>query len=177
MSCILFIFGAIAVVTQNCFGSNESFLGNGNSVEFYKLFQLLSNGVCLSNASLFKYKYLPKVEIIRVKRSDMNNSTVDLAYRRASQEEINVKNTLNGTGDYHFVEHSILIELFKESWPVQTWYRYGLFTDDYLDILNEHWLQFPPPSKDVHYALGGFYILFVTAGVLGNILVLFMYIR
>lgn len=64
---------------------------------------------------------------------------------------------------------------FKRQWPVDRWREYGLFTDDYLNLINEHWLQFPPPSETLQKILGGLYLLFSTIGCWGNVIVLFMY--
>lgn len=66
---------------------------------------------------------------------------------------------------------------FKRQWPVKRWREYGLFTDDYLNLINEHWLQFPPPSETLQKALGGLYLLFSTVGCWGNVIVLFMYFK
>lgn len=74
-------------------------------------------------------------------------------------------------------KHRILVNNFKKTWPVQLWRKYGIFTDDYIELLNDHWLQFSPPPEALHHALGGFYIIFATVGLCGNMLVVFMYIR
>lgn len=70
-----------------------------------------------------------------------------------------------------------LFEQFERQWPVQRWRDIGLFTDDYLNIINEHWLRFPPPSETLQKMLGGFYLLFSTLGCWGNVIVLFMYCK
>lgn len=74
-------------------------------------------------------------------------------------------------------EDLFLIEKFKERWPVGLWRKYGLFTDTYLLSINPHWLQFPPPDPRVQYALGSLYLIMLSIGCFGNILVLFMYFR
>lgn len=76
-----------------------------------------------------------------------------------------------------YVTRDILIEKFKERWPIDKWRRYGLFTDDYLMMINPHWLQFPPPYPVIHYIFGSFYMVMLCIGCFGNILVLFMYCR
>lgn len=70
-----------------------------------------------------------------------------------------------------------LLETFKRQWPLQRWREYGLFTDDYVNLINEHWLRFPPPSPAVQRAIGSVYLLFSTIGCWGNLTVLFMYFR
>lgn len=70
-----------------------------------------------------------------------------------------------------------MLTTFKSQWPVERWLQYGLFTDDYLNLINDHWLQFPPPSETLQKTLGGFYLLFATVGCWGNIIVLFMYFK
>lgn len=76
-----------------------------------------------------------------------------------------------------YITRDILIEKFKEQWPVGMWRRYGLFEDDYLLMINPHWLQYPPPHPVIHYTLGSFYMVMLCIGCFGNILVLFMYCR
>lgn len=66
---------------------------------------------------------------------------------------------------------------FKSQWPVARWHEYGFFADDYLNLINEHWLQFPPPSETLQKVLGGLYLLFSTVGCWGNVIVLFMYFK
>lgn len=89
-------------------------------------------------------------------------------------ETMNANNTANtSTAD----DHAKLIAEFKRLWPVDRWRKYGLFYDDYLYLINEHWLRYPPPSETLQQGLGGTYILFTTSGCWGNIIVLFMYLR
>lgn len=70
-----------------------------------------------------------------------------------------------------------LVAKFKQQWPVKLWRRYGLYSDDYLTLINSHWLRFPPPDPAINYALGGLYIAMMLVGTSGNALVLFMYFR
>lgn len=70
-----------------------------------------------------------------------------------------------------------LIEAFKQLWPVDRWRQCGYFTEDYLELINEHWLQFSPPPELVQKVLGVVYLLFSTGGCLGNLMVLLMYIK
>lgn len=72
---------------------------------------------------------------------------------------------------------SAIISKFKRQWPVQLWRDYGLFADDYLLIINSHWLGFPPPAPGAQYALGALYIVMMVVGCIGNALVLLMYFR
>lgn len=74
-------------------------------------------------------------------------------------------------------EESLLVRRFKQRWPLDLWRRYGLFTDDYVEYINPHWLRFPPPDPAVYYSLGVLYILMTICGCLGNFIVVFMYIR
>ncbi|XP_028030977.1 opsin, ultraviolet-sensitive-like [Bombyx mandarina] len=73
--------------------------------------------------------------------------------------------------------NEVLIKKFKELWPVNLWRRFGLFTDDYLHLVNPYWLSFAPPHPLLHYGLGAFYIMMTTVGSTGNALVMFMYFR
>ncbi|CAK1545841.1 unnamed protein product [Leptosia nina] len=80
---------------------------------------------------------------------------------------------LNGTS----LNHKRLLDTFKTRWPVEEWREFRYFTDDYLDLINEHWLQFSPPSEVMQKSLGAIYVLFSTVGCWGNVIVLFMYLR
>lgn len=73
--------------------------------------------------------------------------------------------------------HRALVEKFKSLWPVKDWEEHGLFTESYLDLMNEHWLKFPPPSPQVQITLGLTYMVLNGVGGLGNLLVIFMYYR
>lgn len=76
------------------------------------------------------------------------------------------------------VEHSLsLVARFKQQWPVRLWRERGWYTDDYLVLINSHWLRFPPPDPKVNYALGSLYIVMMVVGSSGNALVLLMYLR
>lgn len=79
--------------------------------------------------------------------------------------------------DISSIKKRDLIRRFKEMWPVAHWCDLGFFTDDYLLLINEHWMQFPPPNEIVQKFLGSIYIIFATAGCWGNVIVLFMYFR
>lgn len=70
-----------------------------------------------------------------------------------------------------------MIEVFKQLWPISAWRRYGLFTDDYLRMVNPHWLRFPPPYPITQYTLGAVYIVITSIGSFGNVLVMIMYFR
>ncbi|GBP59478.1 hypothetical protein EVAR_35427_1 [Eumeta japonica] len=74
-------------------------------------------------------------------------------------------------------EDANLLERFKSMWPVQSWSRYGLFSEDYLLMVNRHWLQFPPPPRWVSYTMGAVYVGFTVVGCSGNAVVLLMYFR
>nr|BAQ54908.1 opsin, rhodopsin-7 like [Ischnura asiatica] len=68
-------------------------------------------------------------------------------------------------------------ELFKSRWPTQLWKDHGTYTDEYLLLINPHWLQFPPPSQISYYVLAVLYTILMTLGVSGNCLVIFMFCR
>lgn len=73
-------------------------------------------------------------------------------------------------------DNSSLVKSFKQRWPVVNW-RKWLFTDDYLLLINQHWLQYPPPDPLNQYALGALYVVVMTVGCTGNAVVLLMYIK
>ncbi|XP_041971318.1 opsin, ultraviolet-sensitive-like isoform X1 [Aricia agestis] len=66
---------------------------------------------------------------------------------------------------------------FKRKWPVYLWKHYGMFSEDYLLSINEHWLGWPPPAPALHYSLAGVYIALAVVGCTGNVVVILMYIR
>uniref|UniRef100_A0A8D8SKY0 Opsin, ultraviolet-sensitive n=1 Tax=Cacopsylla melanoneura TaxID=428564 RepID=A0A8D8SKY0_9HEMI len=70
-----------------------------------------------------------------------------------------------------------LLETFRRMYPVETWKEKGWFTDDYLSLINRHWLQFEPPSSSSHYILASCYFLIMVIGCSGNVLVIVMYLR
>ncbi|CAK1545840.1 unnamed protein product [Leptosia nina] len=62
---------------------------------------------------------------------------------------------------------SDVLVTFKKKWPIFMWRKY-LFKDDYLLLINPHWLKFNPPEPAMHYLLGG---LCRSLRTPGNILV------
>ncbi|XP_035438926.2 opsin Rh3 isoform X1 [Spodoptera frugiperda] len=84
-----------------------------------------------------------------------------------------VKTTASSVSD----NKADLLKKFVKRWPVQRWHAFGLFTDDYLQQINSHWLQFPPPDTRIQYTFGITYIFLAGTGAFGNILVLLMYVR
>lgn len=68
-------------------------------------------------------------------------------------------------------------ERFKSVYPVEEWKSLGFFTEDFLYDINEHWLQFDPPTKTSHYTLAAMYAIIMTIGVVGNCLVIFMFLK
>lgn len=105
--------------------------------------------------------------------------TRKLNVKTVNSSEAELKSHMQNLDVYSatYVTRDILIEKFKEQWPIEKWHRYGLFHDDYLVMINPHWLQYPPPSALINYTLGSFYMVMLCIGCFGNILVLFMYCR
>ncbi|XP_041971319.1 opsin Rh3-like isoform X2 [Aricia agestis] len=83
----------------------------------------------------------------------------------------------NETIDTNKTRKEELVERFRRLWHIDAWQELGYFSDDYLYLINEHWLQFPPPSEKYQRFLGGIYIFFSTVGCWGNVIVLMMYLR
>lgn len=115
-----------------------------------------------------------QMQLDRKKRS-ANQSDVEMAYRIA--DSLESRNLTDSANTSTVNKHALLLANFKRMWPVSRWKEYGLFSDDYLDMINEHWLQFPPPSESLQKMLGGLYFIFSTIGCWGNIIVLVMYFR
>nr|BAQ54849.1 opsin, rhodopsin-7 like [Anax parthenope] len=66
---------------------------------------------------------------------------------------------------------------FESRWPTSLWRNHGLYTDDYILLINPHWLGFPPPRPISHYILAVLYAIVMIIGVSGNFLVIFMFCR
>lgn len=75
------------------------------------------------------------------------------------------------------VNSSDVYTVFRSRYPVEQWKSLGYFTEDYLKLINKHWLQFHPPHHRSHYILAVLYTVIMTVGVTGNCLVIFMFIR
>ncbi|KAJ9583110.1 hypothetical protein L9F63_022553, partial [Diploptera punctata] len=72
---------------------------------------------------------------------------------------------------------SDMIENFKRMYPVALWESEGLFTEQFLLSINPHWLQFSPPPTVNHYILAALYCVILVVGIIGNALVIFMFVR
>lgn len=143
------------------------------STREYQIQNLIRNENNVKN--VFKlWKCEGSIVLGREKRSTNTTAVVETVYRIANSVEPNLTNSANSSTEN---KHALLIASFKRIWPVSEWEEYGFFTEDYLDLINEHWLRFPPPSETFQKSLGGFYVLFTTVGCWGNIIVLLMYLR
>lgn len=126
---------------------------------------------------LWNYESRTKVQQMQLDRKKRftNQSGVETAYRVA--DSLESRNLTDSANTSTVNKHALLLANFKRVWPVALWKQYGFFSEDYLDLINEHWLQFPPPSESLQKFLGGFYVLFTTIGCWGNIIVLLMYLK
>ncbi|KAM3967348.1 opsin Rh3 [Aphomia sociella] len=97
--------------------------------------------------------------------------------KRLRKKKLKKSKKLLSGNDSNIDNRTLLVANFKRAWPVGKWREYGYFSDDFLDLINEHWLHFPPPPETLQRILGGFYLVFSTAGCWGNVVVLFMYIK
>lgn len=107
----------------------------------------------------------------RDKRNPIDNAFVNIE-KQSFNSEVGTASTENISSAASFS----LLGRFKKQWPMHLWRRF-LFTDDYLILINPHWLKFPPPSDVLNYSLGGLYILMFLIGTSGNGLVLILYFR
>nr|BAQ54697.1 opsin, rhodopsin-7 like [Sympetrum frequens] len=89
------------------------------------------------------------------------------------------KTSLDGSngGDPMGDDLRMLRERFQSLWPTDWWKSHGLYNDDYLLLINSHWLGFPPPRPSSHYILAVLYTVVMVVGVSGNLLVIFMFCR
>ncbi|KAJ0178751.1 hypothetical protein K1T71_005526 [Dendrolimus kikuchii] len=128
--------------------------------------------ITYNNSWKCKLSILDKKQLERNKRS-VNEGNPEVIYRVARSNETQIQSANMSNVN----EHTLLLEKFKRLWPVWRWKQHGFFSDEYLDLINEHWLQFPPPSETLQKTLGSLYLLFSTVGCWGNVIVLIMYLR
>ncbi|CAG7721491.1 unnamed protein product [Allacma fusca] len=67
--------------------------------------------------------------------------------------------------------------LLMEKYPIQQWKSFGLFDETYLAKINTFWLHFEPASTQSHLIMGVLYIVIMTVGCSGNLLVIVMFMR
>lgn len=69
------------------------------------------------------------------------------------------------------------IDKFKLSWPIKQWIELGYFSEEYIKDINVHWLRYPPPDDSSFYVIGTLYTIIMSIGILGNILVMYLFVR
>ncbi|XP_072940174.1 opsin, ultraviolet-sensitive-like isoform X2 [Epargyreus clarus] len=135
-----------------------------------------TNGVALNQLNmLWSDHSAPALRLKREEKRVIEStaiSSVELEMQSTEPTNITDSNDNNVTR-----KHAFLVERFKQMWPVARWREIGFFSDDYLHLINEHWLQFPPPNANVQKVLGGIYVFFSTLGCWGNVIVLLMYCK
>lgn len=72
---------------------------------------------------------------------------------------------------------TVLVENFRNNWPIQDWIETGYFSEEYINDINIHWLQYPAPKAVNYYILGTLYFIIMVIGVFGNILVIYLFFR
>ncbi|XP_022205432.2 opsin, ultraviolet-sensitive [Nilaparvata lugens] len=109
------------------------------------------------------------------------NGTVSRTYHRNlgfdGKTGSDGESEISDSGDGNATKLEQTMERFKQLYPVESWKSEGFFTDEYLYMINPHWLQFDPPSHTAHYILAAAYFIVMTIGVTGNFLVIFMFLR
>lgn len=114
--------------------------------------------------------FLIKVEVL-------TSDSVILNQERQDKEISKVEHTHNDKVKDNLLNKTEVINRFIELYPIESWTRHGFFSEDFLTMMNLHWLTFPPPDKVNHYVLAGLYIVIMLMGLSGNALVIFMYLR
>ncbi|XP_026755440.3 opsin Rh3-like [Galleria mellonella] len=137
-----------------------------------KLWKMNFDNLKLFNMLLSRENYL---STHRLKRESKRNSNPN--HQIVILEEIKNVTDPGISNNSNIDKHALVVANFERVWPVGKWREYGYFTDDFLDLINEHWLHFPPPSQTLQKILGGFYLIFSTVGCWGNVIVLFMYLK
>lgn len=75
------------------------------------------------------------------------------------------------------VNITLLLEIFKENYPVEYWKNCCFFDERNLEDINVHWLKFKPPNREYFYGLVVLYFIIMIVGVTGNLTVIVMYFR
>lgn len=70
-----------------------------------------------------------------------------------------------------------LIRDLKKNWPIQEWIDDGYFTEEYIKDINVHWLKYPSPEPINFYIFGAIYLFITIIGLVGNVLVIYLFIR
>lgn len=70
-----------------------------------------------------------------------------------------------------------LIQNFKHNWPIEEWIEHGFFSEEYIKDINVHWLKYPSPEPIHFYIFGAIYLFIAIVGIVGNILVIYLFIR
>ncbi|KAJ2951917.1 hypothetical protein O0L34_g4170 [Tuta absoluta] len=129
----------------------------------------------------FIWKRLDNLKQWKRRRRFIANSVKSFRKLRSKRRAINAvdsRSLVYRSASYRGKESSEeLMARFKERWPVAQWRSFGFFSDEYLLMINQHWLSFPPPDPRHQYALGGLYVAMMVVGCTGNALVLLMYLR
>nr|BAQ54766.1 opsin, rhodopsin-7 like [Macromia amphigena] len=108
------------------------------------------------------------------RRGDFNSTTfIPQESDRSNKTSLDSSNGGDPMGE----EYRMLRERFQSLWPTGLWKSHGLYSDDYLFLINPHWLGFPPPRPSSHYILAVLYTVVMVVGVSGNFLVIFMFCR
>lgn len=163
-NCFVISLFIVFIISYSDFTFQLKMKNIGNKINKYSFNQLQKR----------KARTILEMQLDRKSRS-VNETDAEIAYKVAS--ELESKNLTNSANTSAVSKHALLLTNFKRMWPVSQWKKWGFFSDDYLELINDHWLQFPPPSEFTQKALGGFYVLFSTVGCWGNIIVLLMYLR
>ncbi|VVD02888.1 unnamed protein product [Leptidea sinapis] len=104
-----------------------------------------------------------------------NAKKLGIVFRRQKRNASDIEFNKSDVVEVNLTKQMRLIEIFKKRWPVMKWKYYGYYSDEFLEMINEHWLGFPPPDATVQRIMASFYIVFGTLGCWGNAVVLFMY--
>lgn len=144
------------------------------------IYSILCNGNFMKQLSRIEVKTISDENSSKTMLRDNENSPYRMKRDANTSVEHRIAEEFKNVTNNETLEERKKLELFaefKRLWPVERWREYGFFSDDYLELINVHWLQFPPPSAALQKTLGGLYFLFSTVGCWGNVIVLFMYCR
>lgn len=71
----------------------------------------------------------------------------------------------------------LIVQHFKEVYPLEQWKMEGFFEDDDVRIIDCHWMGFEPIRPSAHFLLAFIYIVVFLVGFLSNGLVIYVISR
>ncbi len=71
----------------------------------------------------------------------------------------------------------LILQHFKQVYPLEQWKMEGFFEDDDVRIIDCHWMAFEPVRPSAHFLLAFIYIVVFLVGFLSNGLIIYVISR